>query len=416
MVTRNNEKVTCHGRARATGATGGMTAKAFHRLADLLPLTQGAEFDRLVADIAEHGLLNPITLYQGQVLDGRNRALACRAAGIEPRYVEYEGKDPAAFVLSQNLARRHLGPSERAMVAARMATLKWGQRSDRVEGQICLSKAAQLLDVSERSVKSARVVLDHGIPELREAVEHGRLAVHEAEKAARLPGEAQMQFLEASASGKTFSAWQTNYGRKERAAELEAATRALPVGQKQWPVILVDPPWDYKISVLGREHSHPAQHYRVMSLAEICALPVADLAAESCVLFLWTTAPCLEQAFEVIRAWGFEYKSNLVWDKELIGMGHWVRGQHELLLVGSKGTPRFPQQKACPRPSCASGDGNIPASPKCPTASLRPCTRPYPRSSYSPANRGRVGTHGGTRWEARQRQMTAFPNFCAGMP
>jgi N6-adenosine-specific RNA methylase IME4 len=85
-----------------------------------------------------------------------------------------------------------------------------------------------------------------------------------------------------------------------------------------------------------------------MSLAEICALPVADLAAESCVLFLWTTAPCLEQAFEVIRAWGFEYKSNLVWDKELIGMGHWVRGQHELLLIGSKGTPPLPPTESVP--------------------------------------------------------------------
>ena len=56
------------------------------------------------------------------------------------------------------------------MVAARMANLKWGQRSDRVEGQICLSKAAQLLGVGERSVKSARVVLERGSPELREAV------------------------------------------------------------------------------------------------------------------------------------------------------------------------------------------------------------------------------------------------------
>jgi hypothetical protein len=59
-----------------------MTAKPFHPLADLLPLLQGAEFDRLVADIAEQGLLNAITLYQGQILDGRNRERACRAAAI----------------------------------------------------------------------------------------------------------------------------------------------------------------------------------------------------------------------------------------------------------------------------------------------------------------------------------------------
>src|SRR4051812_26948649 len=175
-----------------------MSAREFHPLADMLPLVENAEFERLVVDIAEQSLLNPITLYQGKVLDGRNRERACRATGVEPRYVEFEGKDPAAFVVSQNLARRHLGPSERAMVAARMANLKWGQRANGVEGQICLSKAAQLLGVGERSVKSARVVLERGIPELREAVQHGRLAVHDAEKAARLPKLAQGQFLEAA--------------------------------------------------------------------------------------------------------------------------------------------------------------------------------------------------------------------------
>ena len=325
-----------------------MTAKPFHPLANILPLVQGAEFDRLVSDIAEQGLLNAITTYRGLILDGRNRERGCHAAGVEPRYVEFEGKDPAAFVLSQNLARRHLGPSERAMVAARMAKLKWGQRSDRVEGQICLSKAAQLLGVGERSVKSARVVLEHGIPELCEAIDHGRLAVYDAEKAARLPGEAQTQFLEAAAAGKTFSAWQTNYGRRERAAALAAQTTAMPTGEKKWPVILVDPPWDYDISAPARECSHPAQHYPVMSLADICALPVADLAAESCVLFLWTTAPCLEQAFEVLRAWGFKYKSSLVWDKEIMGMGHWVRGQHEHLLIASKGAPPLPPTESVP--------------------------------------------------------------------
>jgi N6-adenosine-specific RNA methylase IME4/ParB-like chromosome segregation protein Spo0J len=320
----------------------------FHPLAEMLPLVEGAEFDRLVADIIENGLLNPITRYQGQTLDGRNRERACGAAGVEPRYVEFEGKDPAAFVFSQNLARRHLGPSERAMVAARMANLKWGQRSDRVEGQICLSIAAELLRVSERSVKSARVVLDHGIPELQEAVQLGRLAVYDAEKAARLPSEAQTQFLEAAAAGKTFSSWQTSYGRRQRAAELAAKITAMPTGQKRWPIILADPPWDYDISAPARERSHPAQHYAVMSPADICALPVAELAAESCVLFLWTTAPCLEQAFEVLRAWGFQYKSSLVWDKEIPGMGHWVRGQHEHLLIASKGAPPLPPTDSLP--------------------------------------------------------------------
>jgi hypothetical protein len=68
--------------------------KLFHPLADVLPLIEVAEFDRLVADISEHGLLNPITTYEGKILDGRNRARASDTAGVTPRYVEFDGKDP----------------------------------------------------------------------------------------------------------------------------------------------------------------------------------------------------------------------------------------------------------------------------------------------------------------------------------
>jgi N6-adenosine-specific RNA methylase IME4 len=318
---------------------------SFHPLADLFPLMVGAEFDGLVADIKANRLLEPIVVHDGMILDGRNRERACAAARIEPRYVRFKGKDPAAFVISQNLARRHLGPSERAMIAARFANLKWGQRADRVEGQICLSTAAELASVSERSVKSAKVVIERGTKELQSAVTGGRLAVHDAEKAARLPSEAQAEFLQAAAAGKSFLAWQNNYGRKERAAELAATARALPTGEKRWPLILADPPWDFDAWAPESLHTHPANHYPVMSLAEICGLPVGDLATDDCVLFLWTTGPCMEQALEALNAWGFKYKSQFVWDKEISGTGFWALGQHELLLIATKGHPPLPPQE-----------------------------------------------------------------------
>jgi N6-adenosine-specific RNA methylase IME4 len=323
---------------------------AFHPLADVLgPVTEGAEFDRLVADVAKHGLHNEITLYQGKILDGRNRYRWCLAAGVEPRFKQFTGDDPAAFVLSQNLARRHLGPSERAMVAARMANLKWGQRADRVEGSIDLSTAAALVGVSEPSAKRAKVVLDHGTPELQEAVTSGRVAVHEAEKTARLPVEAQNDFLAAVAAGKRPSTWQHNYARKTQAHDLAASTMAMPVGERRWPLLLADPPWDYDAwAPEGQCHSHPAHHYPVMTFEEICALPVGELAADDCVLFLWTTAPWLAKACEVIKAWGFTYKSSLVWDKEAFGMGYWVRVQHEHLLIAVKGDPPLPPTDRIP--------------------------------------------------------------------
>jgi N6-adenosine-specific RNA methylase IME4 len=320
----------------------------FHPLADVLPLIEGAEFDRLVTDIANNGLLNAITIHDDMILDGRNRDRACRAAGVEPVYAPFTGDDPAAFVLSQNLARRHLGSSERAMVAARMVNLKWGQRADYAEGPIGLSAAAGLCNVSERHIKRATVVLKHGTPELQEAVDRGRIAVHFAEKAARESHEAQDEFLAAVAAGRTFQSWQNNYGRKKRAAELAATTTAMPAGKRRWPVILVDPPWDFEVYAPDKRRSHPAYHYPPMSLDEIKALPVAQLAFDDCVLFLWTTVPLNFVAKEVLDAWGFKYQSGMVWDKEIPGLGYWVRGQHELLLLATRGNPPLPATENVP--------------------------------------------------------------------
>jgi ParB-like chromosome segregation protein Spo0J len=84
------------------------TALPFHPLADLFPLMEGREFEELVADIKAHGLHECIVLLDEQILDGRNRYRACLEAGVEPTFVPYRGEDPASFVISKNIHRRHL--------------------------------------------------------------------------------------------------------------------------------------------------------------------------------------------------------------------------------------------------------------------------------------------------------------------
>jgi ParB-like chromosome segregation protein Spo0J len=83
---------------------------AFHPLADIFPLMEGKEFDELVADIRTNGLNEPIALFQGMVLDGRNRSRACTVAGVKPRYHQFSGNeaDARAYVISLNIRRRHL--------------------------------------------------------------------------------------------------------------------------------------------------------------------------------------------------------------------------------------------------------------------------------------------------------------------
>jgi N6-adenosine-specific RNA methylase IME4 len=79
-------------------------------------------------------------------------------------------------------------------------------------------------------------------------------------------------------------------------------------------------------------------HYPTSETEAICARSVQDIAAVDCALFLWATVPMVEHAFRVMKAWGFEYKSLCIWKKDRIGTGYWFRNQHELLLVGIKGT------------------------------------------------------------------------------
>jgi hypothetical protein len=89
--------------------------KDFHPLANIFPLMQGDEFDELVGDIKRRGLYESIVIFEGKIIDGRNRALACEKAGVEPRYKEFEGKpdEIGRYIISANILRRHLKPSER---------------------------------------------------------------------------------------------------------------------------------------------------------------------------------------------------------------------------------------------------------------------------------------------------------------
>ncbi len=92
------------------------TIKA-HPITNIFPMMTDGELSQLAADIKANGLQVPITTYENMVLDGRNRLRACEMAGIEPRFVEWEGDSPTLWVISMNLHRRHLTPSQRAAIA-----------------------------------------------------------------------------------------------------------------------------------------------------------------------------------------------------------------------------------------------------------------------------------------------------------
>ena len=210
----------------------------FHPIANLFPLLEGDAFAELVADIRAHGLREPIVLYGGMILDGSNRYRACLTAGVEPRFAEYTGADPVAYVVSLNIKRRHLDESQRAIVAARIATLKLGD-NQHSEG-LPIGRASTLLNVGERSVARAREVLDEGAPELVAAVERGEVSVSTAADIATKPIEKQREIVargerEILAVAKAIRAKKPEKRRGERIQNLiriSAGDTALPTSRR----------------------------------------------------------------------------------------------------------------------------------------------------------------------------------------
>lgn len=127
--------------------------------------------------------------------------------------------------------------------------------------------------------------------------------------------------------------------RGQRKEELKAKAAALP--PDQYRIIYADPPWKYgdeRTSLDGYSDSAAAAQYPTMPLIDICAMPVRDIAAPDSVLFLWATFPLLPDAIEVVKAWGFHYKTAFVWDKQRANMGNYHNACAELLIIATRGS------------------------------------------------------------------------------
>jgi hypothetical protein len=157
-----------------------------HPAAELFPLMEGDELTALVEDIEANGLREPVWLDKsGRILDGRNRARACEKLGKIPDYRTYEGDDPWGFSVSENMARRHLDESQRAMVAAKLVNTE-PHRPKKSADLRTFSQpdAARRFNISERMVSSA-VLLWGTAPRMAEEVWSGKVKLSRAERLLR---------------------------------------------------------------------------------------------------------------------------------------------------------------------------------------------------------------------------------------
>jgi len=306
-----------------------------HPAADVFPMMAEHALEDLATNIRESGLEQAIVLSQdGRVLDGRNRLAACLAAGVEPKIEVFSGESEVAYVISMNLHRRHMDPSQIAGCTVQFIPLQaaeakarqvrkpvgsvtqriGGQNSSRHDGE-AVARAAALTGANREYV---RVAAKLGAEKLQ-AVIDGEIKIPQVIREQR---EAKRETR-----------------RQENAAVVAAvAEPAQLVGRARFATITIDPPWDWgdegDVNQLGRAKPD----YATMSIAQLADLPVGELADVDCHLYMWVTNRSLPKGFGLLERWGFRYITALTWVKPSFGMGNYFRGQTEHVLFGVRGS------------------------------------------------------------------------------
>lgn len=301
----------------------------------VMPALSQDEFKTLRDDIEARGVLIPVEYDEdGNILDGHHRVKACEELGITewPRFVRkgLSEEEKRVHARQLNLARRHLNQSQkRDLIADQLKDTP--EKSNR---QIAAS-----LGVDDKTVGAVRTDLVNGAEIPHHDTVIGRDGVKQPRRkpmrTALIPEASNMK--EQVAVVKEHKAAKTAERHQERIvkiAEIANDNTKLDTSRR-FPVIYADPPWKYDYA--ESESRAIENQYPTMDIGDICALPVNELASDDAVLFMWATAPKLREAFAVIDAWGFNYKTCAIWDKQKMGMGYYFRVQHELLMIATRG-------------------------------------------------------------------------------
>lgn len=294
----------------------------FHEVANIFPLLTGTEYVVLREDIKSNGLIEPIVLYEGKILDGRNRYTACLDIGIEPQCEEYSGKQsPLDYVISKNLHRRHLNETQRAVVASHLAKLSDGgnrktEQSANLHSETWQS-AADKMNVSRRTVANVKAI-ERDAPELLPKMESGEMSVNKAIQESR-KREVRINL---------------------ESIEVKQAKEIVGI----YDVIVIDPPWEMQKIERDVAPNQVKFDYPTMTEEELQELKIP--AADDCHVWLWTTHKYLPTALKLLECWGLKYVCTFVWHKpggfQPFGLPQY---NCEFALYARNGTPEFIDQK-----------------------------------------------------------------------
>lgn len=297
---------------------------------ELIPPLSQEEFKQLEENCLKEGIRDAIVTWQGFIIDGHNRYQIAQRHNLEYQTIEkaFESEnDVIEWMIRNQFGRRNLNNYQRSILALQLedvfrikAKENQGYRNDILQNSAesykidTRKELSKIADVSHDTIMRVKAIEEKAPEEVKEKLRTGDISINQA-------------FTEIKKA-------EINERRDKIRNELEK--QELEVTDKKYRIIYADPPWKYG-NAMPEYVTEPQDYYLLMSTDDICAMPVKDILEKNAVLFLWTTSPHLPEALQVVKAWGFEYKTTFIWDKIKHNMGHYNSVRHEILLVCTRG-------------------------------------------------------------------------------
>ena len=308
----------------------------------LIPPLSEEEYAQLEENLIENGIREAISIWGNTIVDGHNRYEIATKHNLQYATISYEfdsEDDVKLWIFKNQIGRRNLPPFERVRLAlhlkpviAEKAKLQQvrkpsnsAQQNDTPEDFVQQNSAKQnpvntrdiiadMAGVSHDTVSKVEKILDAGTPETLEKIKRGDITVHKA--------------------------YQDTRSQERKVETLDVKQPSLTIFDSNFSLIYADPPWESKFLTDDSEEDANASYSMKFSDLKKLMIPVSDDA----ILLLWSSSSVLDKALQLMSAWGFKYRTNMIWDKQQIGLGQYVRGQHEMLLIGIRGSFTPPEE------------------------------------------------------------------------
>ena len=310
------------------------------RFKHIIPALSPDEYKQLELNILQDGIREPLVVWGDTLIDGHNRLSIAQAHGLDYATVNMDfanEQDAKAWIILNQFGRRNLSLFERARLALELKPIIADRAKDNL--RIAAEMTNTGLQTSVKAVNTQKELADiagvshdtiskvekiETAPDISAKVKSGELSINQGYQAVKRAEKV----LDVER-------------RIDEHKQTQTGITDIYNTDKRYSIIYADPAWDYWSG--GNKNQN--LHYQTMTIDDICALPVKDIADESCVLFLWVTFPILQDCFKVIESWGFKYSTaGFVWvkknrnaDTPFIGCGAWTRANSELCLIATKG-------------------------------------------------------------------------------